>query len=105
MASPNGDSGMIINRDGLSDAEFEEALAMAHKLFIKHPTNTFYADCYSYAKNRMLTRKQLEALRKCVREKQHLREDHSREPVARWRRGNNRRPGQVKVTLAEPQKK
>ncbi len=53
-----------LNRDSLTEAEFEEALGLAQTLMRCRGVNDFLAECENMAKNRYLTRKQLEALRR-----------------------------------------
>lgn len=53
-----------INRDGLSDQEFEEAAALARHLLTNALGTEFLFTCLHLAERRMLSRRQLEALRR-----------------------------------------
>lgn len=51
------------NKDGLSDADFKEAIGLARTMIRRRGVNAFYVDCESFAKRRALTLRQLECLR------------------------------------------
>ena len=86
---------MNLNRDGLTDAEFDEAIGLAVVLARRCGVNEFYSECEFLAKNRYLTRKQLECLRRNL--KTRAWEHQTAKPrIARGRSGISRK----KVTLA-----
>ncbi len=58
------------NKNGLTDAEFEEAKGLSRALMAREGVNDFYSSCLVFAQSRQLSRRQLERLRYKIRRRE-----------------------------------